>query len=92
MAVSSWERGKTIPELNKLVMLARRYEVPVEWLLSDQPLPKEELELLELFEMVRAWPPRRRSPMLRILRDQIKMAEAYAPSGDPLGEMDDPPI
>jgi len=33
-AVSAWERDETVPELDKIAKLARRLQVPCQWLLD----------------------------------------------------------
>ena len=41
-AVSGWERGKETPEVPKLIPLARKLKIPVEWLLDGQGEPPVE--------------------------------------------------
>ena len=41
-AVSGWERGRETPEVPKLVPLARKLKVPVDWLLDGDGDPPEE--------------------------------------------------
>jgi len=38
-AVSSWERGKTSPELKRIPALARALKVPTDWLLEGTGAP-----------------------------------------------------
>ena len=40
-AVSKWETGEAVPELSKLVLLARAFDVTTDWLLSEsEPEPE----------------------------------------------------
>ena len=40
-AISKWETGESVPELSKLVLLARAYDVTTDWLLSEsEPEPE----------------------------------------------------
>ena len=41
-AVSGWERDREIPEVPKLMPLARKLKVPIEWLLDGRGDPPEE--------------------------------------------------
>lgn len=41
-AVSGWERGRETPEVPRLMPIARRLKVPVEWLLDGHGDPPEE--------------------------------------------------
>ncbi len=41
-AVSKWETGDAVPEIGKLLALAKTFGVTTDWLLSDEPIPKEE--------------------------------------------------
>ena len=34
-AISKWETGESVPELSKLVLLARAFDVTTDWLLSE---------------------------------------------------------
>jgi transcriptional regulator with XRE-family HTH domain len=34
--VSRWERGETMPQLDRLVRLGRLYRVPLDWLLNEE--------------------------------------------------------
>lgn len=58
-AISKWETGESVPELSKLVLLARAFDVTTDWLLSEsEPEP-------ETFPESRSRPhrrPRRRAP------------------------------
>lgn len=41
-AVSKWETGDAVPELSKLVLLARAFDVTADWLLSEsEPEPED---------------------------------------------------
>ena len=41
-AVSKWETGEAVPELSKLVLLAKTFDVTTDWLLSEsEPEPAE---------------------------------------------------
>lgn len=41
-AVSKWETGDAVPELSKLVLLAKAFDVTTDWLLSEsEPEPEE---------------------------------------------------
>ena len=40
-AISKWETGESVPELSKLVLLARAFDVTTDWLLSEsEPEPE----------------------------------------------------
>ena len=44
-AVSKWETGDAVPELSKLVLLAKAFDVTTDWLLSEsEPEPEESPE------------------------------------------------
>ena len=44
-AVSKWETGDAVPELSKLVLLAKAFDVTTDWLLSEsEPKPEESPE------------------------------------------------
>ena len=43
-AISKWETGESVPELSKLVLLARAFDVTTDWLLSEsEPEPESEI-------------------------------------------------
>ena len=45
-AISKWETGESVPELSKLVLLARAFDVTTDWLLSEsEPEPETSPEL-----------------------------------------------
>lgn len=40
-AISKWETGDAVPEINKLLLLSNAFNVTTDWLLSDEE-PEEE--------------------------------------------------
>lgn len=43
-AVSKWETGEAVPEIGKLVLLAKCFDVTTDWLLSDETCEEESTE------------------------------------------------
>lgn len=43
-AVSKWETGEAVPELGKLVLLSKAFEVSTDWLLSEEDVAEDKKE------------------------------------------------
>ena len=65
-AVSQWERGETVPELEKVPLIAKHLGTTAGWLLDDEPgLSRDEREWLGLMAAVA---PRERDGLLRLIK------------------------
>jgi transcriptional regulator with XRE-family HTH domain len=96
-AVSQWERGETMPEMDKMTTIARRVRVPLNWLL-DEPRgdPDEAIERVPMDDFERdGQVPAERGAPVGIVEIDVRAGmggggvptEAYRPDGqhtDPL--------
>ena len=71
-AVSKWETGDAVPEIGKLLALAKTFDVTTDWLLSEEE-PEEENESISYYREEVNWEP---------VKDTTSNAERFEKAAD----------
>lgn len=76
-AVSGWERGDSLPELEKIPVLAQMLMVPTDWLLSDAEVGTAQADKSDPWLLWQRLQPEQRDLALQMLRTMADQADQH---------------